>query len=118
MNKLLVIFLIILVWQKVSFAEVFFVANDDIPAKKPLIKQHDQKKNKINTTSNKIEQYQIEGYADSKYVRFVVDIANKKIVSGQMFKNGKTEYVHGELLDDVLHLYGQAGEHFTVIIPK
>lgn len=118
MNKLLIIFLIILVWQKVSLAEVFFVANDDIPAKKPLIKKYDKKRNKINITPKKIEQYQIEGYADSRYVRFVVDVANQKIVNGQMLKNGTTEYVYGEFVDDVLHLYGQTGEHFTVIIPK
>ncbi len=118
MNKFLVIFWIILVWQRVGFAEVVFVANGDIPAKKPVIKQYDQKKNKIHRTPSKIEQYQIEGYADSKYVRFVVDITNNKIVNGQMFKNGTIEYVHGEMVDGVLHLYGQTGEHFTVIISK
>jgi len=111
------LFILLLVWQVGAFAAVNIADNRKAPESKqkrnvPLTKK------KAPRVKNKIHQLEIEGYADSVYVRFVVEISNKKVIAGQMFQDtGGPTYVYGENLDGVLHLYGEKGEHFTVIVP-
>jgi hypothetical protein len=106
-----------LVWQSGSFATVNIAEEIKAPQKKQTAKG--LLKEKIKPQKNR-QQFQIEGYVDSDYVRVIVDNVSKdEIITGQMFQeNGEAIYVHGEFVDDVLHLYGPKGRHFTVIVPK
>ncbi len=68
--------------------------------------------------SDDVKQYHIEGYADSNYVKFVVEVERNKIIAGQMINDKKSSFpVHGELVDDVLHIYDGKGQHFMVVMP-
>lgn len=106
-----------LVWQSVSYAAVSIGDNGKAPEQKKTtsIPKMGEKAARI---KNRIHQLEIEGYANSVYVRFVVEITNNKLIAGQMFRGkGEAKYVYGESLDGILHLYGPNGEHFTVISP-
>jgi len=110
MQKVSVICLLF-VYLNISLADVSLVESNSGHKKKP-IKQHV-------TKPKTIEQYQIEGYADAKYVRFVVNVESKNIVNGhRIASNGNKTYVSGEVVDGVLHLYDSKGGHFTVIIAE
>jgi len=103
-------------WQVVSFAGVNITSKTETPSKKqmtriPLLESSPQQKDVI-------RQLEVEGYANSVYVRVVIEITNNKNIVGQMFYgNGVATYVYGEKLEGVLHLYGEKGGHFTVIVP-
>jgi len=101
-----------------SLAEVSLVKKE-LEEKKQAVRET---KKKIITHLKKpetISQYQVEGYADSQYVRFVVDVANKKIVNGlKIESDGNSTYVYGELVDGVLHLYEPDGRHLTVVVAE
>ena len=108
-----------LVWQSGSFATVNIAEEVKAPQKKKIAKELLKEKIKSQSQMNR-QQFQIEGYVDSDYVRVVVDNVSKdKLITGQMFlENREAIYVHGEFVDDILHLYGPEGTHFTVIVPK
>ena len=95
------------------------LAPPEIESQKKTTKFKDKKDRLHQIEAKRIEQYQIEGYADSKYVRFVVDIANKKFINGyQIEKDGAETYVNGELVDGVLHIYDSNSNHLTVILAR
>ncbi len=113
MRNLVIIFM--LVWQSVCFAKVKI--GDD--AGSAAEKKASVKKKLSQPIKKHVQQVEIEGYADSRYVRFVVDIVNSTTVAGQMHgTNGPKSNVHGEIVDGVIHLYEPNGQHYTVIIAK
>jgi len=112
-NKLIIL---MLVWQSASFAGINIAEKSTEPERK-------QKKNtpltekKVPRVKSTTQQFEIEGYANSVYVRFVVDVVNNKRVSGLMFhENGVSSYVYGDIVNGVLHIYDSKGLHFTVIV--
>lgn len=105
-----------LIWQGVSFATVNIAEEIKAPLKKTITK--DSIKRKIVPQKPSVaKQVQIEGYADSVYVRFIVDITKDKMVSGQMIEEAGATYVYGEIIDGMLHLYDTHGKHYQVIVP-
>jgi len=106
-----------LVWQSVSYAAVSIEDKSKAPEQKKITSAP-KIGEKAPRIKNNIHQLEIEGYANSVYVRFVVEITNNKLIVGQMFRGkGEARYVYGESLDGILHLYGPKGEHYTVISP-
>lgn len=87
---------------------------------KPIVveKTPAKKKPLLTIIKKKTEQYQIEGYANTTYVRFVVETTKNNLITGQMFQGGNDEYVSGEIINNVIHLYGEDGTHYTVILAK
>lgn len=69
----------------------------------------------IKVKPTNIELHEIEGYIDTKYVRLVAEIENNRYITGNIFdKSGKSDYVTGEIVDGVYHLYDSHGAHFTL----
>ena len=67
--------------------------------------------------SRVVEQYEIEGYINQEYIRAVLEVENKQSVIGNIYDDqGNGTYVHGEYLDGALHVYDNAGTHFTIIL--
>ena len=122
MKKLLFISLFILFFlQSQTQAAVSFVENEEEADNKSTITNTKNIKKKIHHQKKqpKFQQYEIDGYSDSKYVRFVVDVSRDKQVAGRMIeKKGPGRAVHGEFIDGVLHLYDRKGKHFTIIMPE
>ncbi len=118
MKKLLVIFLMFLIHYSDSSAAVVFTEHNKVAANTQATNEDKKKVIQHQENPKSIEQYQIEGYVDSKYVRFVVDVNQDNLLTGLMFTEGsKGRYVTGEFINKVLHLYNEQGGHFTVIIP-
>lgn len=108
-NKLMI--LAMLAWQSASLAAVNMIKIDKAVDKKQIIKE------KVSVKRSR-QQVNIEGYVDSAYVRLVVEIDNKKRVTGHMWKeNEEVMYVYGEIVNDIFHLYEPEGGYFTVIVP-
>lgn len=124
MRKSLFISLFILFFlQTQAHAKVLFVENEKAGNKSttanPLNSEDVKKKIQHQKKQPKFQQYEIDGYSDSKYVRFVVDVSRDNLVMGRMIeKKGPGRAVHGEFIDGVLHLYDRKGKHFTVIMPE
>jgi len=111
------LFILILIWQEVTFANVNIAGDDLLPKKS--VKKCTEKKKMPRIIKKETKLVEIEGYADAKYVRFVVDIINNKIVTGRMMgKDGAGESVHGEIVNGVLYLNVSNGGQYTVVIPK
>lgn len=74
------------------------------------------KEKKVAAKKKKIEQYEVQGYVQDKYVRFVIELINGKEIKGHMFvEQGDESYVYGEYIDGTLHIYDMKGEHFIVL---
>ena len=66
---------------------------------------------------HKVEQYEIEGYMDKKYVRVVLEVENKDRIVGNIYdKAGKGIYVHGEYQEDALYVYDDEGTEYNIVI--
>ena len=106
--------LVLMVCQS-SYATISLAEGEPPPAKKLAVKK--KINHKIKQRKNK--QYNIEGYVDSNYVRFVVELTDNNLIAGQMVRgDGHNVPVSGTLVNGVLHLYDLNGTHFTVVIPK
>ncbi len=121
MNRQQVLSIIVCLVSLPLNAEVIFTEN-----KKPATQNTIQDLPEIPPASQKksissggaVKHYHIEGYADSNYVKFVLDVESNKIIAGQMINQDQAaKPVHGEIVDDVLHIYDKNGKHFTVIVP-
>lgn len=108
--------LVALLYSGYSHATITIANNEE--AKKERKNTKPKKNNILLVEKNKVEQYQIEGYADSTYVRFVVETTKNNLVVGQMIRDGQDEYISGELIDGTLHLYGEDDTHYTVILSE
>lgn len=114
MNKL--IFLLFLLASHNIQAAINFREHENTSENIPLPKKPLNPAIKVKT--KKIDQYHVEGYANEKYVRFVVEVMDNQIVGGQMLgKNGDSSSISGEFVNNTLHIYDSNGGHFTVIVP-
>jgi hypothetical protein len=98
-----------------SYATVTIAESKKSPAENKVTTE---KKNTLLVKNNEVEQYQIEGYADSAYVRFVVETTKNNLVAGQMIQGDHHEHISGEIIDGTLHLYGSGSTHYTVILAE
>lgn len=91
-------------------------------SEEPSVSKTKQKKRKAKSRSlvprpRAIEQYEIEGYIKSQYIRAVLQVANQQSVTGNIYdQQGNGTYVYGKFMNGVLHVYDPAGKHFTIIV--
>jgi hypothetical protein len=98
-----------------SYATVTIAESKKSPAENKVTTE---KNNTLLVKNNEVEQYQIEGYAESVYIRFVVETTKNNLVAGQMMQGDHHEHISGEIIDGTLHLYGKGGTHYTVILAE
>jgi hypothetical protein len=112
------LFILILLAQGGAYANVN-IESENILSKKSIVKKAPIKKKLSKVKNNRTKLYEIEGYADTNYVRFSVEILNNKVVTGRMLnQSGAGSSVHGEIVDGVLYLYSLNGQEYTVIMNK
>ena len=100
-----------------QLAAVSFTDNPSKPA--PKKRKSLSRSIKPKPIPRNIEQYEIEGYIERKYVRLVLEVTDQQTVVGNIYdKKGKGVYVHGEYLDGAFHVYDPEGTHFTIILSE
>lgn len=91
------------------------IESEEIEQKPSYIKKDFQKK----IIPKKVNQYEIEGYANSKYVRISIEIDENGEIVGNIFNaKGKMTYIHGEHINNSLELYDGNGEQYTIIVTE
>lgn len=116
-NHFIQFFLLATMVCQSSYAKVTLTKKAEPPTNKLVVKE--KIKPKYTIKQYKKRQYNVEGYVDSSYVRFVVELTANNLITGQIIQpNGINRAVSGELINGVFHLYDSEGEHFTVIPSK
>lgn len=87
------------------------------PKDQPKLKTKTKTKTNPKVIPHKIEQYEIEGYMNKKYVRVVLEVEKKGRIVGNIYdKKGKGIYVHGEYQEGALYVYDNEGTEYIIVI--